>query len=247
MVKIYVGPKRKEFIVHKTLICKSADYFDKAYNGKFKEAGGEMHLEEEGPGMFSLFVDWIYRSSLPKGYTQEYLDNLVDLYLFGEKICSTSLKDKTIDTIQDLVFKYNLGASLVKGKFLGKVLEGVSEYPGLKKFCLYMMVDYYHRRNTSSTQNNGPICLSDTDLKEIWGFIGNDFLMFSNFYQRMAYLLLKTIRSDYKYRNPFNRFLNTADTCLFHCHAEDHKCQGNLVMDDPDFVDDKGSKIKAVR
>lgn len=37
MVTIYVGPKRKEFKIHKELICGSADYFEKAFNGKFKE------------------------------------------------------------------------------------------------------------------------------------------------------------------------------------------------------------------
>ena len=37
MVTIYVGPKRKEFKIHKKLICGSADYFEKAFNGDFKE------------------------------------------------------------------------------------------------------------------------------------------------------------------------------------------------------------------
>lgn len=38
IVTIYVGPKRKEFKIHKKLICGSADYFGKAFNGDFKEA-----------------------------------------------------------------------------------------------------------------------------------------------------------------------------------------------------------------
>jgi hypothetical protein len=38
MVTIYVGPKRKEFTIHKKLICGSAGYFEKAFDGKFKEA-----------------------------------------------------------------------------------------------------------------------------------------------------------------------------------------------------------------
>jgi len=37
MVKIYIGPKRKEFVIHKKLICKAADYFDRAFNENFME------------------------------------------------------------------------------------------------------------------------------------------------------------------------------------------------------------------
>jgi hypothetical protein len=37
MVTIYVGPKRKEFTIHKELICGSANYFEKAFDGNFKE------------------------------------------------------------------------------------------------------------------------------------------------------------------------------------------------------------------
>lgn len=37
-VTIYVGPKRMDFVVHKKLICKSADFFEKAFNSNFLEA-----------------------------------------------------------------------------------------------------------------------------------------------------------------------------------------------------------------
>ena len=43
MVKIFVGDKRKKFVVHKKLLCESADYFKGAFTRDFEEARkGEM-------------------------------------------------------------------------------------------------------------------------------------------------------------------------------------------------------------
>tara|TARA_R110002060_G_scaffold47501_2_gene58538 strand:- start:359 stop:565 length:207 start_codon:yes stop_codon:yes gene_type:complete len=58
LVSIYVGPKRKQFSVHKKLIRSSAPFFDKAFQeNAFKEgAGGVLKLPEDHPVGFALYV-----------------------------------------------------------------------------------------------------------------------------------------------------------------------------------------------
>ncbi|CZR51097.1 uncharacterized protein PAC_00972 [Phialocephala subalpina] len=90
MIALYVGPKRKEFIVYKTPLCRSAKFFDAALNGPFIEGQERiMHLPEDDPGAFR-----------------------------SEKFCITELADKTMDAIQDMAHEYNLLKTLVKKDLL---------------------------------------------------------------------------------------------------------------------------------
>lgn len=66
VVKIYVGRKRKEFIVHKNLICDASKFFNDAFTGPFKEGQeGVMYMPEDDPESFSCFIEWLYRNPLP--------------------------------------------------------------------------------------------------------------------------------------------------------------------------------------
>lgn len=66
VVSVFVGKKRKEFNVHKKLICEASKFFSDAFNGPFKEGQeGSMYMPEDDPDVFSCFVDWLYRNPLP--------------------------------------------------------------------------------------------------------------------------------------------------------------------------------------
>jgi hypothetical protein len=62
-VIIYVGPERKRYLIHKDLLTKQSEFFDKALNGKFKE--NSIYLEEESPDAFDLLVGWLYQGHIP--------------------------------------------------------------------------------------------------------------------------------------------------------------------------------------
>lgn len=64
IVTIYVGPKRKSFSIHKKLLCSRSEYFDKAFNGGFKESDGTMYLPEDDPEAFDALVVYIYQNRL---------------------------------------------------------------------------------------------------------------------------------------------------------------------------------------
>lgn len=66
VVSIFLGKKRKEFNVHKKLICDASKFFSDAFTGPFKEGQeGTMYMPEDDPDVFACFVDWLYRNPLP--------------------------------------------------------------------------------------------------------------------------------------------------------------------------------------
>jgi hypothetical protein len=65
-IKVFVGRKRKEFSIHKKLICQASKFFNDAFTGAFKEGQeGIMYMPEDDPDVFSCFVEWLYRNPLP--------------------------------------------------------------------------------------------------------------------------------------------------------------------------------------
>lgn len=67
IVDVYVGPNRTKFVIHKQLLTSKSEYFNKALNGKFREAAeNQITLEEDPPEAFDLLVVWLYRGTFPK-------------------------------------------------------------------------------------------------------------------------------------------------------------------------------------
>ncbi|KAI6713799.1 hypothetical protein JHW43_003650 [Diplocarpon mali] len=61
MVKVYVGASRTCWDLHENVICSKSEFFEKGFRGGFAEGFSKtMHLEEDDPAVFELFVDWLY-------------------------------------------------------------------------------------------------------------------------------------------------------------------------------------------
>jgi len=66
-ITIKIGSDRKDYQVHKDLICFHFPYFDAAFNGKFKEGEeGVLELAATEESIFWLFLDWLYFGKLPE-------------------------------------------------------------------------------------------------------------------------------------------------------------------------------------
>ncbi|KAH7363920.1 hypothetical protein BKA65DRAFT_571959 [Rhexocercosporidium sp. MPI-PUGE-AT-0058] len=104
LVNIYVGkdPNRKQFVIHKKLICDKVDFFHKAFISGFKENEGTMDLPDETPEVFGMFVAWLYRSDSEVGKftTKEQYIGIFNLYFFAEKLCIEDLQNRLIDHIR---------------------------------------------------------------------------------------------------------------------------------------------------
>jgi BTB/POZ domain len=119
IVTIHVGPKRKAFTIHKKLFCDRSDFFSKAFNGGFQEAGGMMYLPDDEVKGFEGIVNFIYRDSLPpfrvtngpddgRESHRFELDTLYPLFCLAEKYCMNELANRTMDAVQDFGWERDL-------------------------------------------------------------------------------------------------------------------------------------------
>ncbi|KAJ4294541.1 hypothetical protein N0V90_008232 [Kalmusia sp. IMI 367209] len=98
--------KEKVFHVHKALLTHYSDFFRGAVgSGTFKEgAAGEVDLKDVGYGTFAVFLEWLYKQSLPS--VEEWLDIygaqeidcmlLAGLYVFADRYNIPDLKTRAL-------------------------------------------------------------------------------------------------------------------------------------------------------
>ncbi|KAH6671064.1 hypothetical protein B0J14DRAFT_564749 [Halenospora varia] len=122
LVTLFIGNKRRKFVVHKSLLHE--DFFNKIFAAGASH-GNTMHLPEEDPDAFSLFVDWIYRSNVPTSNDNArlHLRNLLGLYVLADKMSLSTLKDKVIDVVQETCSSNHLLDFIVEESFVAKAIS----------------------------------------------------------------------------------------------------------------------------
>ena len=61
MVKLFVGPDKTLFVVHKLRLCRRIPYFEKMFNGHFKETvEQEASFPEDKAATFDILLEWVY-------------------------------------------------------------------------------------------------------------------------------------------------------------------------------------------
>ncbi|MCJ1434599.1 hypothetical protein MMC27_003968 [Xylographa pallens] len=119
-ISLFVGPERKQYVVHKRLLCDTVPYFSKLLDGPFVESKADhvaLDDEIEDPIAVELFCHWLYRGSLPniseESNQKDLLVEKIDdsgvlaaeipyhhLYYMADKWCMTLLKNQTMDCIK---------------------------------------------------------------------------------------------------------------------------------------------------
>lgn len=98
IVNIAVGPEAtaKMFAVHKALLCSQSPVFQKMFNGGFKEGITQSAtLPEDVPGIFEMFLTWLYRGKIE--WVGAMKSQVSDLVLFADKYQIIPLMDQSID------------------------------------------------------------------------------------------------------------------------------------------------------
>ncbi|RDL36921.1 uncharacterized protein BP5553_06273 [Venustampulla echinocandica] len=172
IVKIYVGSTNTEFIVHQNIICSATEYFTKAFTGAFKERNGTIHLPEECPEAFSLFVDWLYRRRILLIAKQAHLNTLVKLYVFSEKICLTHLSNKVMDGIRIMCGKYK--EAQVTTAMVGYVFKNTFLDSPLRTWALRDWVNHLDPTlnsgipDAATTKDFAKLCTENEDFLEAY-------------------------------------------------------------------------------
>lgn len=216
-----MGSKRKKFTVHKGLLCKATDFFDKAFNSRFQEGNeGIMYLPDDKPGVVALFLHWVYRGDIPTGSSQSYVYDLYDLYIFAEKICNTHLKDRTMDAIQIVAGQHWLTEILITSGIVKKVFKGISHFEGLQQFTINLMAWVFHQRCEGIDGVLPTRKIKSEDLKFVSELGKENFEIEDRFHARFQHLIQFNRLNVTTLADP--RFINPQ--CIFHCHKIDTPC-----------------------
>ncbi|KAJ5507469.1 hypothetical protein N7527_009612 [Penicillium freii] len=111
IVTITVGPSKEHFYVHKSLICTSSLFFNRAMSGSWKGSEVQtLNLPEDDPNIFALYSHWLYVGQIPvivQSGTKEEIANdnfkeyytLVKAYVLGDKLLDDKFRNSTIQAI----------------------------------------------------------------------------------------------------------------------------------------------------
>ncbi|KAF5877976.1 uncharacterized protein Bfra_000141 [Botrytis fragariae] len=220
IVTLIVGPKRKEFAVHKKLICDSCDYFKKAFCGPFLEGTeGKIYFPEDGSDAVALFVEWLHRRKWPINRTHAQFDTFIKLYLLSEKWCFYRLRNIVINGI-----KYHFWLSDEEPSYVNHLLLDVVNYiwnqtedkSPLRLLCIKRLAWFYHDETTPN------IIPGRDDLKQLWVVCKEYSSFFEDFF---AYF--QNFTKDTKPSNPGRVRENgrcVVEICSYHRHGEREGC-----------------------
>ncbi|XMA14331.1 hypothetical protein WAI453_007122 [Rhynchosporium graminicola] len=229
IVSIYVGPKRKEFMIHKELIYES-DFFRGAFSSSFAKAQeGTMCLSEDSPAAFDLYVEWPYRKQIPAGHSEFYLHSLYDFDIMADKFCHTVLKDIVMNAIQELAKKHDLlDAMFARDQVLKVFSNTTDESDGLALFLIHLV--YYafisRMKNEKVGVGKGKVTskFGAGDLDTTWDLGKDNKVIFTHIQDQV----LASVRG------PRNRAIidprqrneqDSRNTCQFHTHSPDISCR----------------------
>lgn len=104
IIRIYVGPKRKEYQVHRGLLA-SNEYWRKYLDSKSAEGSQIVHLAQDCPEDWDLFIIWLYRGSLKdicaedRSMAKKQAMQYVVLYTKAEECAIPALQNKIMDKL----------------------------------------------------------------------------------------------------------------------------------------------------
>ncbi|PVH85703.1 hypothetical protein DL98DRAFT_583295 [Cadophora sp. DSE1049] len=241
LLTVYVGPNRKEFVLHKKLLCRTSDFFEKAFNSDFQE-GKQVRdhaFDEDSPSAFAIFVNWLYRATIEAGSSRSYLYKLVDLYIFLDKICLMSLKDTVMDILQDIALKHKLD-DIILFPILKKMARCAAPYKGLTKFCLYAVVDSFVDKHGRENDDRTTVSVRKEDTEMVWKMCRDNLDLFHSYMLRIEFLVAAGLKSE-SYWNPRARKeTSKANRCFFHCHEDTWDCRAKTsVIEEAHFINDE--------
>lgn len=99
-----VGPEQKRYAVHETRLRESSAFFTKKLDGlKIKKEWPphEIYLPDENKDVVYLYLLWLYcqRVCIFTENDLGFEEELIKLFLFGEKLADGDLKDAVIDAL----------------------------------------------------------------------------------------------------------------------------------------------------
>lgn len=164
---VLVGVDKERFVVHRDLLMYDAEFFRAAFTGNFKEAEDRsVTLPEDEPLTFEVFVHWMHNKAMPstKNAHTELLDewtwkddeggerkteNLIKLYVFGDKY---SVADLKIDTMNE--FLDHMENNFTGLPSYSQIKFAYYNLPAESPFLRYLVESYCHYADATDWKKN---------------------------------------------------------------------------------------------
>ncbi|KAL8754161.1 MAG: hypothetical protein Q9184_005198 [Pyrenodesmia sp. 2 TL-2023] len=223
MVNIYVGSKRKQYHIHRALLCSTSAVFKAHFGGvETKDPVNDMYLPNHDPRAFEMFVSFLYRKSFPEILPLEAasssnsqslkpadvhranLDALLNLYFMSSDWALPDLQNATLDHISRYVKKT---AYLFRFDQIKSIYErtNTSKAP-LRRFA----VDHFVH---SVMKKSIPAKIRQTYLRSRITDDNSAFL----------FEVIEAMISAKKYPTPADPF--TKECCEYHEHPKGERCE----------------------
>ncbi|KAI9640787.1 hypothetical protein NHQ30_010627 [Ciborinia camelliae] len=226
-VNLIVGPTRKEFTVHKKLICDSCDYFRRAFSSSFLEGvEGKIYLVEDSVDAVDLFVQWLYRREISNEKTHAQFNTLIKLYLMSEKWCFYELGNIAISVIQEYFW-----ISEYKPSYVNHLLPDVVSYiwsltednSPLRKLCIQRLAWVY------CDEKKFNIIPGSDGLEQLWIACKDHSSFFNDFFEYHQKFKMKSRPpnpgSRVQLRLYGHQYTYAVKPCKFHRHNKGEKCK----------------------
>ncbi|EON61828.1 hypothetical protein W97_01046 [Coniosporium apollinis CBS 100218] len=209
VVTIHVGTGRVPFAVHKDLLCYYSAYFQKLFNGSFREAKDLLaRAEDTTVSTFGYFMQWLYTQTFVRykmhawervaisttdhyanSFNPPYLHTLLDLYIFADRYDIRLLRNDVMRSWQ----KDETDWDEISDEDI--IIKAFDNLPHGSPLCRYI-AQYYVA-----------LCGRNLDSdEEFWSKLPKGFLY------EVVRILTKRLNSDYKFDQ---------ESCDFHEHEDD--------------------------
>ncbi|KAF7956583.1 hypothetical protein EAE96_003917 [Botrytis aclada] len=169
MVDLIVGTEEALFRVHKSFLCNKMPYFDKMFNGGFKEAkDNSAKFPEDLLESFDILIEWVYSGHIRfyevrvNGGPENW--NFLCFYALAEKLGLTQLEDRALD-----IYRHSCRAknSTFDVDWVTKAYQITPQGSALRRYAIQMLVWRFHTQEDSGFNHNDNFIeatQSDNDL-----------------------------------------------------------------------------------
>ncbi|KAH8602981.1 hypothetical protein B0O99DRAFT_697600 [Bisporella sp. PMI_857] len=217
IVKLFVGKKRKEFTVHRKLLCDRSKFFAEAFkSGSQKAKEGVMYMPEYDPEPMAGVIDYLYRRYVPTVRTtnSHHLPTGVQfrkLYYLAEKLCLPSMMDKLLEELKHC---HIVGNTFITTRSVSDVYNNTCENSKLRLYYaafvgIFILKKKYKEKSIQEAEKFAEMAFSCPQALR-------DVILFQ------AKFGAKATRSSVRHNDPTT--IEGIEMCYFHTHKPDEAC-----------------------
>ena len=145
------------------MVCASSKFFRAACSTRWKEGQEKIvRLPTVRPSVFDMYMDWIYLGEIARNVTTQLTAQLIELYLLGDMLNDTNLRNETIAAFQAHSYKTRATPS---SSHIHRIWANTTEKSMLRKWAVDTILVRARRSFANSISEFPPECVQQIALK----------------------------------------------------------------------------------